>query len=143
MDKQRREFIKNSCSLCASLLGLAIILPTLQSCSTLQSFPSNVKSGNIDVPKTTFTPENKIVLIKNVPSEFEIALVELGPGNYKAFVLECTHQSTSLVATKNGFFCNAHGSSFSLDGKVKNPPATRNMKELPISLSEQFISISI
>ena len=129
--------------MCGALVGIGIVLPSLSSCSTLTSVQTNIKSGNIAVSLDKFTPENKVVLIKNAASEFDIAVIQLGTENYKAFYLECSHESTGLVATKNGFFCNAHGSSFTLEGKVKTPPATKDLKALPVSLQATEVIVTI
>ena len=118
--------------MCGALVGIGIVLPSLSSCSTLASIQTNITSGTVAVPKEKFTPESKVVLIKNAAAEFDIAVIEISPETYKAFYMECSHESTGLVATKSGFFCNAHGSSFTLEGKVKTPPATKDLKALPV-----------
>ena len=129
--------------MCGALVGIGIILPSLTSCSTLASVQTNIKSGNIAVPIEKFSPENKVVLIKNAASEFDIAVIQLGSEDYKAFYMECSHESTGLVATKSGFFCNAHGSSFTLEGKVKTPPATKDLKALPVSVYPTEVIVTI
>jgi Rieske Fe-S protein len=143
MDVQRREFLKKSCGLCASLLTLGAIAPMVQSCSPLLSIKTNVSKGTIEVPLSSFTPESKVVLIKNEPFEFDIALVQLDTNRYKAFELQCTHQSNPLVPTKSGFFCNAHGSSFTLEGKVKNEPALRDLKEYNVLIGTNSVSVLV
>lgn len=129
--------------MCGALLGIGVVLPALTSCSTLTSVQINVKSGTVAVPLEKFTAESKVVLIKNAAAEFDIAVVQLSPELYKAFYLECTHESTGLVATKSGFFCNAHGSSFTLEGKVKTPPANRDLKALPVTIKDSEVIVSI
>ncbi len=129
--------------MCGALVGIGYALPSLTSCSALTSVQTNIKSGTIAISKDKFTPENKVVLIKNAAAEFDIAVVQLGTEAYKAFYMECSHESTGLTATKTGFFCNAHGSSFTLEGKVKTPPATKDLKELPllVELTEVIVTI--
>jgi len=143
MDTERREFIKRSCSLCASLIGLVALAPLAQSCSPLLTIKTDVKQGSILVMRSNFTAENKIVLIKNASFEFDIALVQLGPDEFKAIEMKCSHQANSLVPTKNGFFCNAHGSSFTLEGKVKNPPATGNLKEYKVEITADTVNVIV
>lgn len=143
MNEERRQFLKSTCGLCASLLGIGMVMPALQSCSSLMTIQTNVKTGGIDVPKVNFTPENQIVIIKNAPFEFDIAVVKLGEDNYKAFEMQCTHQANSLVPTKSGFYCNAHGSSFSLEGKVKNAPANRDLKQYPVEIASDKVTVKV
>lgn len=143
MDSNRRDFLKNACSMCGALVGIGIVLPSLSSCSTLASVQTNIKSGTVAVPKETFTTENKVVLIKNAAAEFDIAVIQFNTDGYSAFYMECTHESTGLVPTRNGFFCNAHGSSFTLEGKVKTPPATRDLKALPVVVESTEVIVTI
>jgi len=143
MNSERRTFLKKACGTCAALLTLGAIVPAVQSCAPLMSIKTDVKSGDIQVAKLLFTEENKLVLIRNASSEFDIAVVQLGVDNYKAFEMQCSHQANPLVATRTGFFCNAHGSSFTLDGKVKNPPATGNLREYRVSLNADFVIITL
>ena len=129
--------------MCGALVGIGIVLPSLSSCSTLASIQTNITSGTVAVPKEKFTPESKVVLIKNAAAEFDIAVIEISPETYKAFYMECSHESTGLVATKSGFFCNAHGSSFTLEGKVKTSPATKDLKALPVLVESNEVIVTI
>lgn len=141
MDTNRRNFIKQSCGLCASLIGLSIVAPALQGCSPLITVKTNVSKGPIGILRSSFTEENKLVIVKNEAQEFDIAVVQLGTEVFKAFELQCTHQSNPVIPTKNGFFCNAHGSSFTFDGKVNKPPAQRNLKEYKLEITQDQINI--
>jgi nitrite reductase/ring-hydroxylating ferredoxin subunit len=143
MNSERRAFLKKACGTCAALLTLGAIVPTVQSCAPLMSIRTDVKSGDVQVAKLLFTEENKLVLIRNASSEFDIAVVQLGADSYKAFEMQCSHQANPLVATRTGFFCNAHGSSFTLDGKVKNPPATGNLREYRVSVTSDFVLVTL
>ena len=71
--------------MCGALVGIGIVLPSLSSCSTLASIQTNITSGTVAVPKEKFTPESKVVLIKNAASEFDIAVIEISSETYKAF----------------------------------------------------------
>lgn len=141
MEANRREFIKNACGFCASIVGLASIASVAQSCSSMVTVQTNATSGKIAVPTSHFTTENNMVIIKNQAMEFDIVLVKLANGTYKAFELQCTHQANPLVPTKTGFFCNAHGSSFSLEGKVKKEPALRDLKAYNLQIETNQINI--
>ena len=141
MDTNRRNFLKQSCGLCASLIGVSLVVPALQGCSPLITVKTNVSKGSIGIERSSFTEEDKIVIIKNEAQEFDIAVVQLGTDVFKAFELQCTHQSNPVIPTKNGFFCNAHGSSFSFEGKVNKPPAQRNLNEYKLEISQDKINL--
>jgi Rieske Fe-S protein len=140
MDHNRRAFIKQTCTLCASLIGIVVLPGAIQSCAPIVMQKSVIENGKIVVQRSVFSVENKLVVLRNPSLEFDIAVVWLETDVYKAFELQCTHQANALLPTKSGFFCSAHGSSFSFDGKVKNEPALRDLKEYPIQMnSEQLI----
>lgn len=143
MESNRRDFIKKACGLCAAVVGLGVALPALQSCSSFATVRTNVSSGNIAVPKSMFTPESQMVIIKNEAAAFDMVVVNLGNNVYKAMELQCTHQENPLIPTKNGFFCNAHGSAYTLEGKVKQEPALTDMKSFPLKVEGDQLIITV
>lgn len=143
MNNSRRTFIKQACGLCATVAGIGLVLPSLNSCATIPAIKTNVEKGDILVPLSAFGEENNLVIIKNAPNEFDFVAVKYPDGSYKAFELQCTHQPNPLVPTKTGFYCNAHGSAFSLDGKVKKEPALREMKLFPTKIENNQLVINI
>jgi len=143
-DFQRRDFIKQTCRLCAATVGLAAVLPALSSCAPLQTITAEVKPGGIiEVPLTSFATDNPLVIVHNAALEYEIALVRYSDQTYKAFEMKCTHRDNPLVATKSGFFCNLHGSSFDINGKVVKSPATNNLKQYNLQVTDPLILIKI
>ncbi len=138
MTLKRREFIKNSCALCAGVLGISAILPALEGCAPLNYLDVPVVNGSIKVAKSAFNQTTNLVILKNEQFDYTIAVVK--KENIRAFELKCTHQPNPLIATNTGFYCNLHGSSFNLDGKVTNPPASANLNEFKILEEEdQYI----
>lgn len=143
MSIERRDFIKQACGLCASLVGIAAVLPALSSCSPLKTITGEIKEGTVAVAMTDFAENNNLVVVKNESWDYDMALVKYPEGNYKAFRLQCTHLPNPLVATKTGFFCNVHGSRYAIDGKVTQSPATTNLIEYQIQVSTDKITIKI
>lgn len=139
----RRTFIKQSCGLCASMLGIGIVLPALNSCASIASINANISHGNIEIPLQNFLADNNLVLVKNKAFEFDIAIVKLGEGNFRAFNLECSHQSNPLIPTKSGFFCNTHGSSFSFEGKAVKAPAQNPLQEFKLELNGDHLVLVV
>ena len=76
MAVERRDFIKQACGLCASIVGISAILPAISSCTPLKSFSGEIIQGAIQLPINQFTEENKLVIIRNQSLEFEIAVVK-------------------------------------------------------------------
>ncbi len=143
MNSNRRDFIKKTCGLCASVVGISILAPALQSCSTLTYVQPPISQGRLSVPIASFVENSKLVIVQNKSLDYDIAVVKGDDGTYRSFELKCTHQDNSLIATQTGFHCSLHGSSFSLTGKVNNAPATSNLKEFKTSIDSGIIQILI
>jgi Rieske Fe-S protein len=143
-DLQRRDFIKQTCRLCAATVGLAAVLPAISSCAPLQTITAEVKPGGIiEVPLTSFASDNPLVVVSNTSLEYEIAVFKYKDQTYQAFEMKCTHRDNPLVATTSGFFCNLHGSSFDTHGNVVKSPATESLKRYNLQVSDALILIKI
>jgi Rieske Fe-S protein len=143
MDTSRREFIKKSCGICASIVGISMLAASLDSCTPLQYVSAEISNGKISVAKNKFVEGTSLLILKHPSLEYNIALVKSGENSFRAFELKCTHQDNSLVATNSGFHCSLHGSSYSTEGKVSNGPATTNLKEYSTSVVNENVEISL
>lgn len=143
MNESRREFIKKTCGLCASVVGISILAPALQSCSTLTHIKPTINQGIISFPTSSFIENQPVVIVQNESLDYDIAVVKGADLTYRSFQLKCTHQDNSLIATNSGFHCNLHGSSFGLNGKVNNPPANADLKEYRTTVKGEMIEIQI
>ncbi len=65
-----------------------------------------------------------------------IVVTQPEKGTFKAFTAVCTHQSCTVAMVKdNVITCPCHGSAYSaMDGSVKNGPATRALRAIPITV---------
>ena len=65
-----------------------------------------------------------------------IVVTQPAKGTFKAFSAVCTHQSCTVGMVKdNVISCPCHGSAYSAtDGSVKNGPATRAVRAIPITV---------
>jgi len=129
--------------MCASLVGIATVLPAVTGCAPLKTIQGDAKQGMIEVPLSNFTETNNMVIIQTPALEYEIALIKNPDASFRAFELQCTHRANPLVATKSGFFCNLHGSRFALDGTVTQPPAANSLKEYTVGITNQTITIKL
>jgi cytochrome b6-f complex iron-sulfur subunit len=64
-------------------------------------------------------------------------------GTYIAVSQACTHQGVSVVYEgTSGFYCTAHGSSFSASGTVTGGPAGSNLKSYTTTLSGSNLRVT-
>ena len=66
----------------------------------------------------------------------QIVVTQPTKGTFKAFTAVCTHQACTVGMVKdNVISCPCHGSAYSaMDGSVKNGPATRALRAIPITV---------
>lgn len=141
MLENRRQFIKKTCGLCASIVGISMLVPALQGCSALQYVKPEIVQGKISFPISSFIEGSNLLIIQNNSLDYDIAVVRGENNSFRSFELKCTHQDNSLIATASGFHCNLHGSSFNLEGKVNNPPATSNLREYKTAVDSGIIQV--
>lgn len=65
-----------------------------------------------------------------------VVVTQPAKGTFKAFSAVCTHQSCTVGMVKdNVISCPCHGSAYSAtDGSVKNGPATRALRAIPVTV---------
>jgi nitrite reductase/ring-hydroxylating ferredoxin subunit len=141
MNSERRAFLKDTCKLCASIVGISIVLPAIEGCAPLNYYSAGVSNGKINVPVASFVEETNMVIVKDKSLNYQVAIIKQKDNSFRAFELKCTHQDNALIATKSSFVCSLHGSSYDLNGKVTNTPASTNLKEFPIEVVNETIQI--
>ena len=140
--QDRRAFLKQSCTLCAGIVGLGALASQLSSCSTMSVVKTEINNGMISVPMSSFTDTKKVVVVRNAQLEFDIALVKNSNSDYTALQMKCTHQDNALSVTETGLFCASHGSAFDLKGNVTQEPAQTALKKYSTELNDSFILIN-
>ncbi len=140
--QNRRDFIKQSCTLCAGLAGFGAIATQLSSCAPLPVLKGESKEGIITVPLAAFTGKNNVMIVRNAQLDFDIALVKNSASDYTALLMKCTHQDNPLSLTKNGLFCPSHGSAFDLEGNVTQEPALVPLKKFTTEIINSSILIN-
>jgi cytochrome b6-f complex iron-sulfur subunit len=127
----RRKFIVSSCFACAGI-GITWLL---QACSSHKYVTNySVTSNKLTIKKSEFTLikkerpiQQKFLLIKPENFQFPIALYQLND-EYKALLLQCTHQGCELTPYETMMVCPCHGAEFNNKGEVKQGPAEVNLK---------------
>lgn len=143
---KRSEFLRLSCTGCLlAAAGLGSMSSLLSSCSpatggALSRTP--VVNGKLEVPLAGLQAEG-VTIVRGKGLDFDIALHKTADGSYVALLLQCTHFSNPVVPQAGGYHCNAHGSEFDADGKVRRGPASRPLKKLPLSLTDSALVISV
>jgi nitrite reductase/ring-hydroxylating ferredoxin subunit len=90
------------------------------------------KVEDIAVGGGTIFPDEQVVVTQ--PTE----------GDFKCFTAVCTHMGCIVSSVQaGGIRCECHGSAFSIkDGSAVNPPATRPLDEVAITVDGDQISIA-
>ncbi|MEY2837112.1 MAG: hypothetical protein RLZ46_494 [Actinomycetota bacterium] len=70
-----------------------------------------------------------------------VALLRTGASTFKAFTLLCPHQGVTVIKQEDGWYCDAHGSKFRVNGSLTNGPATRGLPSIPVRVSKGVITI--
>lgn len=137
----RKDFLRTACN-AACGIGLASVMFSAESCSPFPVVKTKNNNGKITVPIIQVTTQ-KNTIIRDTNLDYDIMVIQEGNDKnlFKIFVLKCTHQDWLLSPNPKGFSCSLHGSTFDLDGKVTNGPATLPLKSLSYNIQENNLII--
>jgi cytochrome b6-f complex iron-sulfur subunit len=129
---ERKQFIKSCSMACVGFIAMGGLL---ESCSSSNYFANTTLLENkIVLKKSEFTYEKqgktksrKYVIVKNEKLKFPICVYKIEE-SYSSLYLECTHKGCELIPQGDYLVCPCHGSEFSNNGQVLNPPAEDNLK---------------
>ena len=121
----------------------------LGSCASLYYYANTSREGNkISVSKSEFVQfkggEEKLrqfVLIKVTEVGFPVCLYRQEEDSYLAALLECTHRGCELNVGGGVYTCPCHGSEFSVEGKVLEGPAEKELKIFKTDSDNEFIYV--
>lgn len=141
----RRNFISAACFACTGS-GMSWLL---QACSphryitdyTVSENKLTVKKSSFTIVKKEKTVQQKYILLKPEQVPFPIALYKLNDNEYKAILLQCTHQGCELTAYETTMVCPCHGAEFNTAGEVKQGPAEVNLKTFTTTHDNENIYI--
>ncbi len=143
----RRKFIKNGCTVCLSVAGLTGVL---SSCTTTRYINGTLGKDGLMVDLNEFvTRQNgkaahhSFIIIRNEALQYPICVYRFSENEYSALWMRCTHQGAELQASGDYLQCTAHGSEFDNKGTVKNGPADRNLRNFPITVSNNQLFIDL
>jgi Rieske Fe-S protein len=143
----RQTFLKTCGFAC---LG-GSVMTLLEGCASAEYVAQTVlQDRKIVIKKTEFVYiqkdkriERKYVLVRNDKFRFPIYLRKQTEQSYNALLMECTHRSCELSTQGEYLVCPCHGSEFSNQGVVQNPPATRDLSYFKTSTDDENIYIHL
>jgi Rieske Fe-S protein len=143
----RRKFIKNSCTACISAAALGAVL---SSCTSTKYITGKLGKDGLTVGMDEFVIDQNgkqtyrsYIIIRNEALQYPICVYRLNEKDYSALWMRCTHQGTELQASGDHLQCTAHGSEFDNKGTVKNGPADRNLRNFPVTVSNNELFIDL
>ena len=110
----------------------------------------NLKGNVLHVHEDEFLIEKngqqkyrKYIILQNPSLQFPICIFRYAPNQFKAVLMQCTHQGSELQAFGERLVCPAHGSEFNNLGKVTNGPAEADLRTFPVEISNNELKIPI
>ena len=144
---ERRKFLKNSCTACLSATVLAGVLsscsPTRYINGTLGKDGLTVDTNGFIIKQNIKTSHRLFIIVRNDALQYPICVYRFSEKEYSALWMRCTHQGTELQAAGDYLQCTAHGSEFDNKGTVKNGPADRNLRNFPVTVSNNQLFIDL
>ncbi|HNQ62019.1 MAG TPA: Rieske 2Fe-2S domain-containing protein [Bacteroidia bacterium] len=138
----RRDFLKQSCSACAMVVGFGFLL-SQESCSSPATAMSvAAMNGEFSVPLSAFGEKNTL-RIREASMRNDVLLVRKPGDQVHAFLMKCTHKGGNIRQQENLLVCNLHGSNFDLDGKVLKEPAKEPLHQFQTRVSGTDIFVRI
>lgn len=144
---ERRGFLKQCGTIGLSCIGLSLIL---DSCSSINHVTGIVNNNSVQLKKSEFvsirnnkTTFRKYIIVRYDKSDYPIVVYRFSELDFKAMLLQCTHQGNELNVNGNLISCPAHGSEFTNKGEVIQGPAEQSLKIFPVTGDENNIYIQL
>lgn len=111
--------------------------------------PEAPPTNGLQPPLTSGGAGTAVAPVADVPvgggkvfEALEIVVTQPSAGQFRGFSTECTHAGCQVNAVVDGTIdCPCHGSRFHLDGSVANGPATRPLRERPVTVTDGQIAL--
>lgn len=101
-----------------------------------------VDGKKFSVPLSSFVG-NTPLIVQPEGMTYAVSVQRIDEGNFRALVLRCTHASNQLTETGNGFYCDAHGSRFDIEGNVTKGPASHPLDHLQTEVLGNVLTIEL
>jgi Rieske Fe-S protein len=130
----RKEFIKNTCTVCVGCLLLGF--NNTDDAKEKRSKPIKLTpvNGKLEILNQLFIDNNTNALVLRYDQlDADILLVKKEE-MYTALYMLCTHEGVSLSYKKEKLYCSAHGSQFDMDGNATIEPAQKPLAQFITSV---------
>ncbi len=74
-------------------------------------------------------------------SELAVVRVASGVNGFAALSLTCPHNGATVMQQGNDWICPAHGSEFTLSGKLLRGPARQALSAYPLATTAKYLTI--
>ena len=142
---ERKKFLKGCCYLAIGMPLMSTILPA---CGSIYYASFQQKNNQIVIAKSEFfrVKNNKesyrtFILIKIAQSQFPICIYRIDEDKYVGSLLKCTHRSCELNVGGGIYTCPCHGSEFSMEGKLLQGPAEKDLLTFKTETDESYIYV--
>ena len=153
----RREFIKNSCSIACACVGMSSI-SLLQSCEDNKAYEQNANEGGstpdsdnqivVNIQDSQYQSLTNVggtaVMSSNSIDSLGLLLIRSSETQIKAFSRRCTHSSYRVNAFNSqglAVCSSGHGGSFNTNGRVAAGPPTANLTSYNTALENETLTI--
>jgi Rieske Fe-S protein len=140
---KRKEFIQTCGLTCLSLIGLASVL---ESCAGTKHIQVSAENNKLTLFKKDFLNKDKprrYVIVRSDSLTHPIVVYRISDSEFKALLLQCSHQGMELSVNGDLLTCSAHGSEFNNKGEVVQGPAEQNLKHYPITHDNEKVYIHL
>lgn len=144
-DIERRSFLYTTCKAVAGVALATSLQHILSGCTTVPHHTMHEQNGVIEFPLSVFgtlSNPTPVVVVTTAGVKHAIAVIQDGSQQVHALYTMCTHKHCPLDVEDDGFVCSCHGSSFDLQGRVTNGPATEALMSLPVVLTQSTCLIN-
>jgi cytochrome b6-f complex iron-sulfur subunit len=131
----RKEFLK----LIGGTAAVFTVISCLESCTKKTSSPSAPSVNftlNLNDPANSSLNQNGGYVYNS-----GVIIARTTSGTYIAVSQACTHAGVSVQYQGSGFYCPAHGSTFSASGAVTGGPAPSGLKVYNTSFSGSTLHV--
>jgi len=87
--------------------------------------------------------QQKFILLKPDNFQFPLVVYKLQENEYRALLLQCTHQGCELTPYETTMVCPCHGAEFNRKGEVTQGPADTNLKFFVTTQDDENIYIQL
>jgi len=131
------------CGVVLASLGLAMDFST-DSAQAATGITTN-KAGKLVITlaanKALARVGGSVIVGLNDGSELAVVRTALGVKGFVALSLTCPHNQATVMQQGNDWICPAHGSEFSLSGKLLRGPARSALATYPLAATAKTLTI--